>query len=239
MSGQEQFLKRAIRSFVRREGRMTIAQKRAWEEQWPNYGIDWQTHKINLDEIFQRQAPRFLDIGFGMGESLLTQAAANPDCDYIGIEVYRTGVGALLHQCYQFHIKNVRVICHDAVEVLQSMLDDQQCDGIMVFFPDPWPKKRHHKRRLLQADNLRLFAKKLKAKGYLHIATDWQDYAKAIAQEVEKVDELQIMPRDQAQVLIQQRANTKYERRGQRLGHEVFDLVYGVNICLTRDGRVD
>jgi len=218
--------KRAIRSFVRREGRMTAAQKRALDEQWQHYGLEFQTGIVDFDAIFSRHAPRFLDIGFGMGESLLAQAKAHPECDFVGIDVYRTGVGCLLHQCQQLHLHNVRVICHDAVEVLQTMIVDAQFDGIMVFFPDPWPKKRHHKRRLLQASNLRLLASQLKAQGYLHIATDWQNYAEVIEAMVAKLDELQPMLAEPAQALIEQRANTKYERRGQCLGHQVFDLVY-------------
>lgn len=229
MSEQEKILKRTIRSFVRREGRMSTIQKQAWEDLWPIYGIDFQENTIDLDKVFHRQTPRFLDIGFGMGESLLSFAAANPHCDYLGIEVYRTGIASLLHQCYALNLKNIRVICADAVDVLKNMITNQQFDGIMVFFPDPWPKQRHHKRRLLQENNLHLFADKLKPKGYLHIATDWKNYAEMIAKEVAKVQCLQAMSHEKAQAIIQQRANTKYERRGQRLGHDVFDLVYVIH----------
>lgn len=218
--------RRRIRSFVRREGRMTSAQKQALEMCWPTYGIEMQAEPIDLDAIFERSAPRVLDIGFGMGESLIAQARAHPEIDFVGVEVYRTGVGCLLHQCQQQGIHNIRVICHDVVDVLQQMIPENSFAGIMVFFPDPWPKKRHHKRRLLQASNLHLFASKVQPQGYLHIATDWQPYADAIVETMVDVAVWQPMEKERAQTLIEQRANTKYERRGERLGHDVADLVY-------------
>lgn len=215
---------RTIRSFVLRGGRITAAQKRAFERLWPVYGIEYRPVVIDLDAAFGRRSARALDIGFGDGEALVEAAAGNPEVDYLGVEVHAPGIGHCLLQAEARELRNLRIIRHDAVEVLQLAIADGAFDRINVYFPDPWPKKRHHKRRLLQSDFLALAAARLKRGGSLHIATDWENYAEHIQEMVSRCPTLTTAERrehDGDQPL--DRAHTKFERRGLKLGHRIFE----------------
>ena len=219
-------MERKIRSFVRREGRMTRAQHGALERLRTSYligGNDLQ----DLDGVFGRRASRVLEIGFGMGDALAVMAKANPFCDYLGVEVHRPGVGSLLLKLEKDAIANVRIICADAVEVLQYQLPDTSLDGVHLFFPDPWPKKRHHKRRIVQGDFAELVRRKLVPSGIFHMATDWEDYARQMLEVMEAAPGYmnaagigEFAPRPPERPL------TKFEKRGQHLGHDVWDLVF-------------
>ena len=216
----------AIRSFVRRSGRITPAQQRALETLWPHYGINTD-HQFNLEELFGRKAPKHLEIGFGMGEALIEMAHTHPEWDYLGVDVHWPGIGSLLMKVQAMQLLNVRVLCGDIVDILQHNLVSQSLDAIYLFFPDPWPKKRHHKRRLVQPFFIHLLTEKMNPGGLLHLATDWQDYADQMLQVLEKVPVLTnsigkgcFAPRPLS------RPMTKFEQRGQRLGHGVWDLLY-------------
>jgi tRNA (guanine-N7-)-methyltransferase len=218
---------RRIRSFVRREGRMTHAQREALRTLWPRFGVDYAPALLDPDALFARHAPRVIEIGFGMGQSLAQMAQARPDTDFLGIEVHRPGVGNLLNLIERHHLCNVRILCHDAVEVLQHCIPDDSIDCVQLFFPDPWPKKRHHKRRLVQSDFVELIRRKLRPGGILHLATDWQDYAEhmlGVMRQATGFTNLsargEFMPRPAYRPL------TKFEQRGQRLGHGVWDLMF-------------
>ena len=169
--------RRPIRSFVLRAGRVTAAQERALVELWPSFGLDFDGRPLDLDALFRRRAPRCLEIGFGAGEVIGALAKAHPETDHVGIEVHRAGVGRLLMHAQEEALANVRIICHDAVEVLASSIADEAFDSILIFFPDPWHKKRHHKRRLIDTPFMSTLAAKLKTGGVLRLATDWQAYA--------------------------------------------------------------
>jgi tRNA (guanine-N7-)-methyltransferase len=214
-----------IRSYVLRQGRVSNAQQRAYDELMPRYGLAYRPQPLDLAAVFRREAPRILEIGFGMGETTAAIAAAHPQNDYLGIEVHTPGVGALLKLLGELGLANVRVVQHDAVEVVRDMLAPDSLAGVHVFFPDPWPKKRHHKRRLLQPAFVALLATRLAPGGYLHVATDWQDYAE------------QVLAVLLAEPLLGNtcagyaprpgyRPQTKFESRGLRLGHGVWDLVF-------------
>jgi tRNA (guanine-N7-)-methyltransferase len=218
---------RLIRSFVRREGRMTRSQAHALETAWPCYGLEFSPGLLDFTAIFGREAPLVLEIGFGMGLSLLSMAAQAPEQDFIGIEVHRPGVGALLAGMVAQQVRNIRIFCMDAVQVLQTVIPDNSLNRVQIFFPDPWPKKRHHKRRLLQAAFIELLYQKLQPEGILHIATDWQAYAAEVLVLLEgnlKFHNCQAeggyMPRPATRPL------TKFEQRGQRLGHGVWDIMF-------------
>jgi tRNA (guanine-N7-)-methyltransferase len=218
---------RRIRSFVLRAGRMTPAQERALTELWPTYGVDPNDTLLDLEAIFGRRAPRCLEIGFGIGEVIGSLAASHPHIDYLGIEVHRPGVGRLLLRAQAEGVRNLRVICRDAVEVLRTNIRDQSFDEILVFFPDPWHKKRHHKRRLIDASFVATAADKLRAGGVLRLATDWQDYAEQMLTVCNACAHLVSMSRDQSYVTRPEfRPPTRFERRGARLGHGVWDLAY-------------
>jgi tRNA (guanine-N7-)-methyltransferase len=218
---------RPIRSFVLRAGRITVGQERALRELWPVYGLDLADAPLDLDAIFGRVAPRCLEIGFGTGELLATLAAANPQVDYLGIEVHRSGVGRLLLQVEQANLKNVRVLCHDAVEVLKSGIPDEALAEVMIFFPDPWHKKRHHKRRLIDAPLIATVARKLRAGGVLRLATDWQPYAERMLEVGNANADLVSLSADGTYVPRPAfRPPTRFERRGAKLGHGVWDLAY-------------
>lgn len=201
------------RSYVLRQGRMTPAQTRALAELWPTYGIELaQTIKIN--------DPTCLEIGFGMGTSLVTQAINYPEMNFIGIEVHKPGVGSLLLQIDKNRLNNIKIISHDAVEVLRDFIPDHSLALIQIFFPDPWPKKRHHKRRLIQPEFVKLLHQKLKPQGILHLATDWENYAEQM-QEVVSNSGL-FGPTSP----LLERPSTKFEQRGKKLGHGVWDWVF-------------
>jgi tRNA (guanine-N7-)-methyltransferase len=219
---------RRIRSFVKRPGRVTAAQRRALDTLWPQWGIPFREHKrLDLDAAFGRKAPRVLDIGFGDGEALLTSAANNPGIDYFGVEVHEPGIGHLLVLLERAGLTNVRLIDRDVVDVIAHMIDSNCFDAVNVFFPDPWPKKRHHKRRLIQAEFVGVLASILKPDGLLHITTDWANYAEHIRAELaENRHFSSIAPEVLADDPLAFRPPTKFERRGRRLGHEVVDFVY-------------
>ena len=213
-------MKRGIRSYVLRQGRTTPAQQRALDALLPVYGIEYREAPLEPRAVFGRSAPLVLEIGSGMGETTAAIAAANPATDFIAAEVHGPGVGSLLKRIDEQGLKNLRVIRHDALEVLAHMIPDGALAGIHLFFPDPWPKKRHHKRRLVQPAFAALAARKLAPGGLLHAATDWEDYARQIGEVLA------------AEPLLERasgagtRPATKFELRGLRLGHKVHDFLY-------------
>jgi len=218
---------RPIRSYVLRAGRITVGQERALSELLPVYGLKLADAPLDLDVIFGRVAPRCLEIGFGSGELLATLAAANPQVDYLGVEVHRSGVGRLLLQVEQADLKNVRVLCHDAVDVLHTGIRDEALAEVMIFFPDPWHKKRHHKRRLIDAPLIATIAAKLQAGGVLRLATDWQPYAERMLEVGNANADLVSLSADGTYVPRPEfRPPTRFERRGAKLGHGVWDLAY-------------
>ena len=214
-----------IRSFVLRQGRVSNAQQRCYDTLMPCYGIPYSARPLDLTQIFGRTAARVLEIGFGMGETTAAIAQAHPQNDYLAIEVHTPGVGSLLKQIGEMNLANIRIIQHDAVEVLRDMLPDNTLDGAHIFFPDPWHKKRHHKRRLIQAPFITLLAQKLKPGGYIHVATDWRDYAEQVLAVLSAEPLLQNTAADYAPRPFH-RPLTKFEQRGLRLGHGVWDLVF-------------
>lgn len=218
-------LRRPIRSYVLRQGRVTEAQRRARDELLPRLGLPFSRERLDLDRAFGRAAPRILEIGFGMGETTAQIAAAHPETDYLGIEVHTPGVGSLLKRAAALGLANVRVIQHDAVEVVEHMIAPASLDGVHIFFPDPWPKKRHHKRRLVQAPFIELLATRMKPGAYLHIATDWEDYARQIL-EVLSGEPLLVNTADGFAPRPDHRPLTKFEARGLRLGHRVWDVLF-------------
>ena len=216
--------RRTVRSFVRRTGRVTPGQVRALKELWPQYGIEYKATPLHFDEVFGRTAPVVLEIGFGNGESLVCQAAANPDLDYIGIEVHEPGVGHCMMHANNALLKNLRVICQDAIDVLQNQIPAHVIRRVNLYFPDPWPKKKHHKRRIIQPKFLKLIADKLEDDGGLHIATDWANYAEHIDEVLDQSDLFRTGERrehngDNAL----DRPSTRFERRGLNKGHKIFD----------------
>jgi tRNA (guanine-N7-)-methyltransferase len=217
---------RHIRSFVLRQGHLSNAQKRAMDEGMPHWGIDYRPEQLNLEQAFGRAAPKILEIGFGMGTATAEIARQNPAQDYLGIEVHSPGVGNLLKLIDENGLSNLRLIRHDAVEVIDNMLADGSLDGIHIFFPDPWPKKRHHKRRLIQAPLIAKLAGKLKQGGYLHAATDWEEYAAQILEVFSAETQLvNSVPQGYAPRPAY-RPLTKFELRGLRLGHGVWDVIF-------------
>ena len=216
---------RAIRSYVLRQGRLTDAQRRASAELLPRFGIPYSREPLDLDRVFGRAAPKILEIGFGMGETTARIAASHPGNDYLGIEVHAPGVGSLLQRIAAPGLSNVRIIQHDAVEVLESMIAPACLDGVHVFFPDPWPKKRHHKRRLIQPPFVALLASRMKQGAYVHVATDWENYAQQIL-EVLSVEPRLANTADGYAPRPGQRPLTKFEDRGLKLGHSVWDVVF-------------
>ncbi|MDD5328769.1 MAG: tRNA (guanosine(46)-N7)-methyltransferase TrmB [Sulfuricella sp.] len=217
--------RRPIRSFVLRQGRMSVAQTRALETLLPRWGIPYREAPLDLDQTFGRAAPKILEIGFGMGDSTARIAAEHPENDYLGIEVHGPGVGSLLNQIEAAHLTNLRVMQHDAVEVLKHMLVPASLDGVHIFFPDPWHKKKHNKRRLIQPALVALLCGRLKPGGYLHAATDWQEYAEHILAVLSAEPSLSNTAADYAP-RPDYRPLTKFEQRGIRLGHGVWDIVF-------------
>ena len=218
---------RSIRSYVTRAGRITDAQQRALAQLWPKYGIEFALEPLEAGALYGRDAPRTLEIGFGNGENLAALAQAHPQHDFLGIEVHRPGVGRLLRVLESQQLTNVRLVCHDAVEVLAQQIAPQWLQEILIFFPDPWPKKRHHKRRLLQPAFAQQLAERLVPGGVLRIATDWQPYALEMLATLATVAQLQNLAADDTFVARPvERQPTRFERRGARLGHEVWDLAF-------------
>ena len=214
-----------IRSFVLRQGRVSNAQRRAYEDLLPKYGIPYKKGLLNFEMVYGREAPRYLEIGSGMGETTVSIARSHPQNDYLAIEVYTPGVGSLLKQIEEFKLTNLRIVQHDAVEVVNNMFPQEYLDGIHIFFPDPWPKLRHHKRRLIQPKFISLLCKHLKPGGYIHVATDWNNYADQILEVMSNELSLTNTARDFVQ-RPEYRPLTKFEQRGLRLGHKVWDLVF-------------
>jgi len=217
-----------IRSFVHRRGHLTTSQRAAWETGMPQWGIPWRHQLLDLPAVFGRAAPVVLEIGFGMGETTAHIAAEAPDTDFIGVEVYTAGCGALLRRIDDLGLRNLRLIQHDAIEVLRDMIAPASLARIQIFFPDPWPKARHHKRRLIRPEFVSLLADRLVDGGVLHCATDWAPYAE-VMQEVLSAEPLlrnQSSAVDGFAPRPAYRPETRFEARGVRLGHSVFDLVY-------------
>ena len=219
-------VRRRIRSFVRREGRMTRAQRRALTECWARFGVDAGAVALEPESLFGRRAPLVLEIGFGDGESLIAMALAHPEMDYLGVEVHRPGVGHMLLRAEALGLSNLRVMCADAVEVLRQ-LPDESLACIQIFFPDPWPKARHHKRRLIKPSLVALLVPKLKWTGQLHVATDCEDYARSILNVLRAAPELaNAVDGDGFAPRPAYRPLTRFERRGRRLGHAVWDVLF-------------
>jgi tRNA (guanine-N7-)-methyltransferase len=216
---------RHIRSFVLRQGRVSPAQQRSLETLMPSYGIAYAAQPLDLDQAFGRAAPKILEIGFGMGEPTAQIALAHPQNDYLALEVHPPGVGSLLKQIDAQNIQNIRIIQHDAVEILRDMIADASLDGVHIFFPDPWHKARHNKRRLIQPPFIAALVQKIKPGGYIHVATDWQEYAEQVLAVLSAEPLLQNTATDYAEKPAY-RPLTKFEQRGLKLGHGVWDLVF-------------
>jgi len=223
---QGQFLRR-IKSYVLREGRLTSSQARAMKELYPKFGLQHQLKLIDFSVEFGRTAPCFLDIGFGTGISMVHMAALNPQHNHLGVEVHGPGVGSLLLQVEKYNYSNVRVIYFDVMDVLKNMIPDESLTGVFLFFPDPWHKRKHHKRRLVKDDFIQLLHKKLIPGGFFHMATDWQHYAQHMMKEMSAAEGFENKAGDK---LYSERPDyrpiTKFEQRGQRLGHGVWDLIF-------------
>jgi tRNA (guanine-N7-)-methyltransferase len=217
--------RRSIRSYVLRQGRISNAQRRAHAELFPVYGVPFSPAPLDLVALFGRAAPKTLEIGFGMGETTAAIAQQHPECDTLGVEVHTPGVGSLLARIAELRLANVRIVQHDAVEVIEKMIAPEALEGVHLFFPDPWPKKRHHKRRLIQAPFVSLLASRMKPGAVLHACTDWEDYAAQMLQVLSAESTLQNTGSGYA-ARPDSRPQTKFERRGLSLGHRVWDLVF-------------
>ena len=216
-----------IKSFVKREGRLTKGQEKALEEYWPSKGVEVSDTAINFKSLFGNTNPVVLEIGFGMGKSLVEMAKAQPDTNFLGIEVHRPGVGACLSYAGELAVNNLRVMEHDAVEVLKQSIQDSALSRLQLFFPDPWHKKRHHKRRIVQPDFITLIAEKMQSGGQLHMATDWEPYAQHMLEIVQQSPLFRnTSPSNDFVPRPDYRPITKFETRGQRLGHGVWDLIF-------------
>lgn len=216
---------RTIKSYVLRQGHLSIGQERAINQLMPKWGINYQDSPIDLASIFNRNAPKILEIGFGMGTATATIAQNLPDSDFIGIEVHSPGVGNLLKLIEENNLTNLRIVQYDAVDVVNNMIKNESLDGIHIYFPDPWHKKRHHKRRLIQLPFIEQLVPKLKKGGYIHLATDWENYAEQMLEVLNQHPELQNTTQDYAPK-PDYRPETKFEARGLRLGHGIWDLVF-------------
>ncbi|MCU5774553.1 tRNA (guanosine(46)-N7)-methyltransferase TrmB [Erwiniaceae bacterium BAC15a-03b] len=218
---------RRIRSFVRRQGRLTKGQQLALDNYWPVMGVEYQADPVDLVGLFGREAPVVLEIGFGMGASLVTMAEKNPQQNFLGIEVHSPGVGACLATAHEAGVDNLRVMCHDAVEVLEHMIPDNSLRMVQLFFPDPWHKARHNKRRIVQVPFAELVMRKLKLGGTFHMATDWEAYAEHMLEVMSSIEGYKNQSEDNSYVpRPESRPLTKFEQRGQRLGHGVWDLMF-------------
>ena len=219
---------RRVQSFVLRQGKITTGQQKALDLLMPVYGIKYQSHPIDLDKCFDNSNPIIIEIGFGMGHGTIQTAKTNPNNDYLGIEVHAPGVGSLLMQLRdEPGITNLKVIQHDAKEVLQHMIPDNSITGFHIYFPDPWPKTRHHKRRLIQPQFVELLTSKLQTGGYIHLATDWEDYALWMLDVVSNQTSLHNQSQTSDYIMRPtDRPLTKFEQRGMKLGHQVWDLIF-------------
>ncbi|VFP87413.1 tRNA (guanosine(46)-N7)-methyltransferase TrmB [Candidatus Erwinia haradaeae] len=216
-----------IFSFVHRQSHFTKGQKRALEELWPELGIKYKTEVINFTNLFNRTAPVILEVGFGMGSSLVAMASQNPQYNFLGIEVHKPGIGACLSMVRSLGIKNIRIICHDAVEVIETMIPIDSLYMVQIFFPDPWHKVRHNKRRLVQVLFAKLVLSKLELNGIFHLATDWKDYAEHVLQVMNSIKGYQNQSTSGKWITRPvSRPITKFERRGQQLGHDIWDLMF-------------
>jgi tRNA (guanine-N7-)-methyltransferase len=216
---------RSIRSYVLRQGRLTAAQARALAEVGPRFVLPFAPQTLDLDLLFGRHAPRTLEIGFGNGETTAAMALAQPERDFLAVEVHSPGVGALLRRLDALQLGNVRIVQHDVTEVLREMIPPGALDAVHVFFPDPWPKKRHHKRRLVQPPFVALLASRLAPGGVVHLATDWEDYARQMLAAL-SAEPLLVNTAPGFALRPETRPPTRFERRGERLGHGVWDLVF-------------
>lgn len=217
---------RPIRSYVIRASRLTDAQRKALDEHWQTYVLPFSDAPLPLTDIFPAGGRLIVEIGFGMGDSLLEMALAQPETNFIGIEVHRPGVGKLLHGIVEHGLTNLRIVCHDATEVLARGFGAESIDRVLIFFPDPWHKKRHQKRRIVQPGFMELLRTRLRPGGEIHLATDWQNYAEHMMTVLEAAPGLRNQQGENAYWLEPQRPETKFERRGQRLGHGVWDLLF-------------
>ena len=218
---------RTIRSFVRRAGRITPAQQRALEVLWPQYGLDAGKHLLDFQQVYGRLAPVILEIGFGNGEQILARASRQPEYNFLGVEVHEPGVGQLLLAAERAKLTNLKLIRQDAVEVLQDQIPYASLEEVQILFPDPWPKTRHHKRRLIQAAFLDLLAPRLRLGGLVHLATDWEPYAEQMREVFGACPAFSDCSADSVQTVpLPERLATRFERRGERLGHGVWDLAY-------------
>ncbi len=221
---------RTVRSFVRRQGRLTLSQQNALETAWPIYGVPFSPELLNLQTLFNRDAETVLEIGFGNGDALLHMAQQHPATNFMGIEVHRPGIGHLLQYIEQNEIQNIRVFCHDAIDVLKHQIPDHSLDRLHLFFPDPWHKTRHQKRRIVQPDFALLVAQKLKPGGLFQLATDWKKYAEYMLKVLNASPVFDNLSTDNTFVpRPETRPLTKFEQRGHRLGHGVWDLLYQRN----------
>ncbi|MDH5393232.1 MAG: tRNA (guanosine(46)-N7)-methyltransferase TrmB [Gammaproteobacteria bacterium] len=223
-------IQRTVKSFILRQGRLTQGQQRALDQQWPVFGIDYEEKLLDFKTLFGNDQPVVLEIGFGNGDSLAQMAIESPDQNFIGIEVHRPGVGHLLHLSLKHGIKNLRVMNHDAIDILQNQIPANSLSRVQLYFPDPWHKTKHNKRRIVQTEFLDRLAVLLQKDGQIHFATDWKDYARHMMKTLEKhaafsnnAGSQQFSPKPDY------RPVTKFERRGQRLGHGVWDLIFTVN----------
>lgn len=218
---------RAVKSFVVRVGRITAGQQKGLDNYWSSYGLTLEQGVLDIEKTFGRRAETVLEIGFGMGLSLLDMAQAAPDKNFIGIEVYRPGVGSLLNAAGKAGVDNIRVYCHDAVEILRECIVDGSLDRVQIYFPDPWHKKRHHKRRLIQSAFVTALRPKLKSGGILHLATDWQNYAEQMMKVMSAAEGWSNLAGDgQYSPRPCYRPLTRFEKRGQQLGHGIRDLLF-------------
>jgi tRNA (guanine-N7-)-methyltransferase len=226
MHSPEKTFPHRIRSFIRRQGRITQGQQLALDNHWDRYCLD-PNIDYDLNQVFGRVAPLIVEIGFGSGDSLAKMAVANPDKDYIGIEVHKPGVGHLMLVLDQQSLSNVRIYCHDAIDIIEHKIADNSLDGVHLFFPDPWPKNKHHKRRIVRASFVDLLARKLKPGGYFHAATDWQNYAENMLEMLSQGAGLSNTSgsNDYCE-RPEYRPLTRFEQRGMRLGHGVRDLIF-------------